>query len=133
VSAPPTPADRWPGGHAQSPGGQLAPYHASLAREVEALAVLLAEVVELTRTGAVYPGDLAAVAEEAQRQPSVHRALAGERVSAPSAALDVRAELTTVVQHGVIALAEQAPTLTDPQLRSRLTELADAASRGESR
>ncbi|MGH3935571.1 MAG: hypothetical protein ACRDS1_11455 [Pseudonocardiaceae bacterium] len=56
------------------PGGQLVP-PPDPAAEVAALAVLLTEVVDLTRTGAVYPGRLADIAEEAQGYASVRSAL----------------------------------------------------------
>jgi hypothetical protein len=36
-------------------------------------------MVELTRSGAVYPGHLALIAEQAQGYESVRRALRGER------------------------------------------------------
>jgi hypothetical protein len=49
------------------------------AEEIEALAALLADVVELTRSGAVYPGHIALIAEQAQGYESVRRALRGER------------------------------------------------------
>jgi hypothetical protein len=51
-----------------------------LKQENEALAALLADVVELSRTGAVYPGHLALIAaEQAQGYACVRRALRGEQ------------------------------------------------------
>jgi hypothetical protein len=50
-----------------------------LKQENEALAALLADVVELSRTGAVYPGHLALIAEQAQGYACARRALRGEQ------------------------------------------------------
>jgi hypothetical protein len=77
-------ARRSPAGHRLSdapesvPGGQPVPPN-PVAEEAEALAALLADVVELTRSSAVYPGHLALIAEQAQGYESVRRALRGER------------------------------------------------------
>jgi hypothetical protein len=60
-------------------GGQPVPPRDLLAEEIEALAVLRADVVELTRSGAVYPGHIALIAEQAQGYERVQRALRGER------------------------------------------------------
>ena len=62
-----------------APGGQPAPTPDPVEEEVEALAALLADVVELTRSGAVYPGHLVLIAEQARAYESVQRALRGER------------------------------------------------------
>jgi hypothetical protein len=62
------------------PAGQPVPTSDPVAEEqIEALAALLADVVELTRSGAVYPGHLALIAEQARAYESVQRALRGER------------------------------------------------------
>jgi hypothetical protein len=62
------------------PGGQPVPALDPVAEEqIEALAALLADVVELTRSSAVYPGHLALIAEQARGYESVQRALRGER------------------------------------------------------
>jgi hypothetical protein len=61
------------------PGGQPVPFPDPVAEEIEALAALLADVVELTRSGAVYPGHLALIAEQARTYESVQRVLRGER------------------------------------------------------
>jgi hypothetical protein len=77
-------ARRFPAGHWLSdapesvPGGQPVPFQ-DPAEETEALAALLADVVELTRSSAVYPGHIALIAEQAQGYESVRRALRGER------------------------------------------------------
>jgi hypothetical protein len=77
-------ARRSPAGHRLSdapesaPGGQPVPAD-PVAEEIEALAALLADVVELTCSSAVYPGHLALIAEQAQGYESVRRALRGER------------------------------------------------------
>jgi hypothetical protein len=78
-------ARRSPAGHRLSdapesvPGGQSVPPPDPVAEEIEALAALLANVVELTRSGALYPGHIALIAEQAQGYASVQRALRGER------------------------------------------------------
>jgi hypothetical protein len=78
-------ARRSPVGHRLSdapesvPGGQPVPPPDLVEEETEALAALLADVVELTRSSAVYPGHLALIAEQAQGYGSVQRALRGER------------------------------------------------------
>jgi hypothetical protein len=78
-------ARRSPAGHRLSdapesvPGGQPVPPPDPVAVEAEALAALLADMVELARSGAVYPGHLALIAEQAQGYGSVQRALRGER------------------------------------------------------
>jgi hypothetical protein len=46
-----------------------------IAEEIEALAALLADVVELTPSGAIYPGHFALIAEQAQDHESAQRAL----------------------------------------------------------
>jgi hypothetical protein len=61
------------------PGGQPVPSPDPVEEEIEALAALLADVVDLARSGTVYPGHLAAIAEQAQDYASVQRALRGER------------------------------------------------------
>jgi hypothetical protein len=61
------------------PAGQPVPPPDPVEEEIEALATLLADVVELTRSSAVYPGHLALIAEQAQGYGSVKRALRGER------------------------------------------------------
>jgi hypothetical protein len=61
------------------PGGQPVPPPDPVEDEIEALAGLLADVVELTRSSAVYPGHLALIAEQAQLHESVRRALRGQR------------------------------------------------------
>jgi hypothetical protein len=60
-------------------GGQSVPSPDPVEKEIEALAALLADVVELTRSSAVYPGHLALIAEQAQSYESVRRVLRGER------------------------------------------------------
>jgi hypothetical protein len=79
-------ARKSPAGHRSSfptplpaPGGQPVPPDDPVAEEIEALAALLADVVELTRSGAVYPGHLALIAEQARAYESVQRALRSER------------------------------------------------------
>ncbi len=79
-------ARKIPAGHRWScpdpppaPGGQPVPPHDRVESEIEALAALLANVVELTRSSAVYPGHLALIAEQAQLHECVRRALWGER------------------------------------------------------
>jgi hypothetical protein len=78
-------ARRSPAGHRLSdalesvPGGQSVPFPDPVAEEIEALAALLADVVKLTRSGAVYPGHLALIAEQARAYESVQRALRSER------------------------------------------------------
>jgi hypothetical protein len=57
----------------------LSRQHDPVAEEIEALAALLADVVELTRSGALYPGHLALIAEQAQGYEHVRRVLRGER------------------------------------------------------
>jgi hypothetical protein len=47
--------------------------------EIDALAALLADVMELTRSGAAYPGHLAVIAEQARAYQRVQRALRSER------------------------------------------------------
>jgi hypothetical protein len=74
------PAGRWLSSpEPPAPGGQPEPPPDPVEEEIEALAALLADVVELTRSGAVYPGHLALIAEQAQGYGSVKRALRGER------------------------------------------------------
>jgi hypothetical protein len=74
------PAGHWSSDAPESvPGGQPVPPHDPVAEEIEALAALLADVVELTRGSAVYPGHLALIAEQAQGYESVQRALRGQR------------------------------------------------------
>jgi hypothetical protein len=58
-----------------SPGGRPEPPEADLAREVQALAALLAEVVELAGKRAVFPGHWQHLAELAMDHPSVRAAL----------------------------------------------------------
>jgi hypothetical protein len=53
------------------PGGQPVPLPDPVEEEIDALAALLADVVELTRSGAVYPGHIALIAEQAQGYESV--------------------------------------------------------------
>jgi hypothetical protein len=79
-------ARKSPAGHRSSfptplpaPGGhQPVSSDDPVAEEIEALAVLLADVVELTRSSAVYPEHLALIAEQAQSYASVRRVLRGE-------------------------------------------------------
>jgi hypothetical protein len=74
------PAGRWlssPEPPARS--GQPVPPTDPVEDEIEALAALLVEVVELTCSGAMYPGHLALIADQAQGYESVQRALRGER------------------------------------------------------
>lgn len=59
----------------EAPGGRSASPEADLAAEVAALAGLLAEVVALARTKAVFPGRWAQVAELALEHESVCAAL----------------------------------------------------------
>ena len=74
-----SPAGRWLSDAPESaPGGQPVPSRDSIG-EIAALAALLADVVELTRSSAVYPGHLALIAEQARAYESVQRALRGER------------------------------------------------------
>ena len=77
-------ARKSPAGHRsnspeRAPGGQRVPPPAPAEEEIEALAALLADVVELTRSSAVYPGHLALIAEQARAYESVQRALRSER------------------------------------------------------
>jgi hypothetical protein len=78
-------ARRSPAGHwlsdapESAPGGQPVPTLDPVEAEIDALAALLADVVELTRSGAVYPGHLALIAEQARAYESVQRALRSER------------------------------------------------------
>jgi hypothetical protein len=75
-----SPAGHWLSDAPESaPGGQPVPPPCAVAEEIEALAALLADVVELTRSSAVYPGHIAAIAEQARAYGSVRRALRGER------------------------------------------------------
>ena len=60
------------------PGGQPVPSD-PVEEEIEALAALLADVVELTRSNAVYPGHIALIAEQAQGYERVQRILRSER------------------------------------------------------
>jgi hypothetical protein len=70
---------RWSGPDpSPAPGDQPVPPD-SIAEEIEALAALLANVVELTRSRAVYPEYIALIAEQARGYQSVRRALRGER------------------------------------------------------
>ena len=74
------PAGRWlssPEPPARS--GQPVPPTDPVEEEIEALAALLVEVVELTCNSAVYPGHLVLIAEQARAYGSVRRALRGER------------------------------------------------------
>ena len=57
------------------PSGRSVPTPADPATEVEALAALLAEVVELAGDGAVFPSRWAQVAELAMEHESVRRLL----------------------------------------------------------
>lgn len=63
----------------KAPGGRPAPCAADcsvdLAREVEALAALLAEVVQLAGRAAIFPGRWEALAEQAVDHESVRAAL----------------------------------------------------------
>jgi hypothetical protein len=61
------------------PAGQPVPTSDPVAEEIDALAALLADVAELTRSGALYPGHLALIAEQAWAYPSVQRALLDQR------------------------------------------------------
>ncbi len=61
-----------------APGGRPVPRPHCPAEEVEALAGLLAEVVELGGNRAMFPGRLTVIAELAQGHDSVRRALRGE-------------------------------------------------------
>ena len=75
-----SPAGHWLSDAPESvPGGQPVPPPDPVEDEIEALAALLADVVDLTRSSAVYPGHLALIAEQAQGYESVRRALRGER------------------------------------------------------
>lgn len=65
VIARKTPADRWSSDPVPTPGGQPDPHLTDPAVEIEALAALLANVANLTCTGAVCPGRIAAVGEQA--------------------------------------------------------------------
>jgi len=68
----------WPPGAGGS--GLFDRWPAGLLRAItDALAALLADMVELTRSSAVYPGHLALIAERARAYESVQRALRGER------------------------------------------------------
>jgi hypothetical protein len=84
VAEIPVIAARSPVGHRLSdapesvPGGQPVPPD-PVEEEIEALAALLADVVELTRSGAFYPGHIALIAEQAQGYESVQRVLQGKR------------------------------------------------------
>lgn len=62
----------------QSPGGRPAPPNAEPAREVAALAALLAEVVELAGQRAVFPSRWTLIAELALEHDSVRAALRAE-------------------------------------------------------
>lgn len=64
----------------EAPGGRSVPPD-DLAGEVEALAALLAEVVELAGDRAVFPGRWAQVAELAMGHESVRRAMLAEEGS----------------------------------------------------
>lgn len=71
-----------------SPGGRPEPPEADLTREVQALAALLAEVVELAGKHAVFPGRWEHLAELAMEHHSVRAALladAGTGVVSPPA------------------------------------------------
>jgi hypothetical protein len=75
-----SPAGRWLSSpETPAPGGQPVPSPGPVAAGTEALAALLADVVELTRNSAVYPGHLALIAEQARAYESVQRALRSER------------------------------------------------------
>ncbi len=64
-----------------APGGRVAP-RGGLAEEIEALAALLAEVVELAGGRALFPGSWELIAELAMGHESVRRAvLAAETAS----------------------------------------------------
>jgi hypothetical protein len=77
-------ARRSPAGHRLSdapesvPGGQPVPSD-PVEEEIEALAALLADAVELTRSSTVYPGHIALIAEQAQGYERVQRVLRSER------------------------------------------------------
>lgn len=60
----------------EAPGGRPAPRDADLAGEVEALAELLAEVVQLAGQHAVFPGRWEQIAELALEHDTVRAALA---------------------------------------------------------
>lgn len=76
MSTPQSPAGRWSSTAPESPpGGQPDPHLTDPATEIEALAALLADVVDLTRSSAVWPGDLACIADQAQRFESVRAVL----------------------------------------------------------
>jgi hypothetical protein len=62
----------------EAPGGRSAPPDTALATEVAALAELLAEVVELAGSNAVFPSRLQVIAELATEHDRVRRALAAE-------------------------------------------------------
>jgi hypothetical protein len=61
-----------------APGGRSVPPDADLPVEVAQLAALLAEVVELAGSNAVFPSRLQMIAELATEHDSVRRALAAE-------------------------------------------------------
>lgn len=63
----------------QAPGGRPAPRDVDLAAEVAALAALLADVVQIARSSAIFPGQWAELAELAQEHASVRAALQAER------------------------------------------------------
>lgn len=65
----------------EAPGGRSVPAPGDPATEVEALAALLAEVVELAGNRAVFPGRWAQVAELAMGHDSVLRAMLAEEGS----------------------------------------------------
>jgi hypothetical protein len=56
-------------------GGRSAPNDGDLAAEGQALAALLAQVVELAADRAVFPGRLAQIGEQAMEHDSVRRAV----------------------------------------------------------
>lgn len=61
-------------------GGRSAPPDAGLATEIAALAALLAEVVALAGTRAIFPGQWALIAELALEHDSVRAALQAEGI-----------------------------------------------------
>jgi hypothetical protein len=63
----------------QAPGGRPAPRDVDLAAEVAALAALLADVVQIAQSSAIFPGQWAELAELALEHASVRAALQAER------------------------------------------------------
>jgi len=62
-----------------APGGRPAPRDVDLAAEVAALAALLADVVQVAQSSAIFPGQWAELAELALEHASVRSALHAER------------------------------------------------------